>query len=176
MWLDRAQGLRCCRPATVGLARWWWRVHNAVPDIEPGLDIHIWAEEFTRRELYEVLLDRPQDVSGLEAYLAYRPWAGQDEYAAYQWVLNEFLITPLPDSYLEGGLVEQLRNVHRSKGDWLPFEGLNSYFPDVLPSVQLLEYLGKDRERVAFSRSGIAITKVTVVLDHGEGQPKQEVD
>ena len=163
------------RPVTVRLARWWWWVHLAVSDAE-CLDVHIWAEEFTRRERYEVLLNRPRDVSGVEAYLAYRPWDGPEKFAVYERALSEGWIADLPNSWPEGNLEEQLKIEHRAKGDWLPAAGLNMYYRDILPSVQLLKYLEKDKEGVAFSRSGVAITKVTVVLDHGEGQPKEEVD
>ena len=163
------------RPVTARLARWWWRVHLAVPEVETWLDIHIWAEEFTRREMYEVLLGRPQDVSGVEAYLSYRPWAGPEAFAEYQSAIREGWIKDLPNSWSEGRLVEQLREQHGNRGDSLPFvTGLDGYFPDVLPSVQWMEDFEREKECMAFKRSGNVISMIEIVLDHGDGRQTTE--
>ena len=86
---------------TVRQARWWWRVHLAVPEMEVKLNVYLWAEEICRQELYRDLLEKPMDLAGIDAYLAYQPWASPENEAAYTAARREDRIPGLPDSFDE---------------------------------------------------------------------------
>ena len=53
-------------PPTVRQARWWWRVHLAVPEMEVQMNVYCWAEAFGRRELLHGVLGLPLYVNDLE--------------------------------------------------------------------------------------------------------------
>lgn len=126
-------------PPTVRQARWWWRVHQLVSEVETKLDIHIWAGEFVRYELFKDILGKPQDMSGLEAYLAYKPWAGPEEHAVYILAVSEGRIPYLPNVWSEIHLGEQLRGIakHTDAG----YAGLDVLHPERLPSETFMEFL-----------------------------------
>lgn len=84
---------------TVRQARWWWRVHQAVPDTEDDhFNVYLWAEEYVRYELYKDILGKEIDVSGLDAYLTYRPWCGVDYLDRYSTAVSEGRIPGLPNT------------------------------------------------------------------------------
>ena len=72
---DALRGLEeTIAPPTVRQARWWWRVHEALPNEDDPAEIYFWAELFTRREMAQDILGEPLYVADLEPYLAYKPW------------------------------------------------------------------------------------------------------
>jgi hypothetical protein len=81
-------------------ARWVWRTHLAVPDLDV-LRTRYLAERFAQRELAHEVLGMPFYVADLEAHLAYRPWEGWPEdlsmYNRYQDAVQEGRIPPLED-------------------------------------------------------------------------------
>jgi hypothetical protein len=64
---------------TVRSVRWWWRVHQAAPDVRHYIDVWFLAQQFANRELVHEVLGEPLDLADLEARLAYKPWQGFPE-------------------------------------------------------------------------------------------------
>ena len=62
---------------TVRQARWWWRVHLAVPEVIDPMDVFYLAERFVFRELLIDVLGQPNNMRDLEAHLAYKPWVDE---------------------------------------------------------------------------------------------------
>ena len=119
-------------PVSVRLAQWWWRVHQAVPDGVANLDIDIWAKEFVRLELYEDVLGKPQDMSGLWAYLAYRPWENADALEIYTHAWTGGGIQYLPDGWDTSGLGGQLQRIDKYAA--VSLSSLDTFHPENLPS------------------------------------------
>lgn len=71
-------------PPTVRQVRWWWRVHQAVPEIENKMDIYWLAESFVGREMYHDIINVPLEMADLEAYLSYKPWSSEERLSAYR--------------------------------------------------------------------------------------------
>ena len=125
-------------PPTVRQARWWWRVHQAVSEAEGGyLNVYIWAEEYVRYELYKDILDKDVDVTGLDAYLTYRPWFGEQHLERYTAALNERRIPGLPNTQDELPLVEELER----HGHVMALGRINSSNPGEAPIDGLLRYV-----------------------------------
>jgi hypothetical protein len=86
---------------TARAARWVWRTHLAVPDLDV-LYIRHFAGRFAQRELAHEVLGVPFYVADLEAHLVYRPWEGWPEdlsmYNRYQRAVQEGRIPPLEDA------------------------------------------------------------------------------
>ena len=95
-------------PPTMRQVRWWWRVHLAVPDGANPLDIYLWAEHFVLREMFSEVLDSPLDMADLEAYLAYKPWAGPKNLLIYSQAIAEKRIPPLRQAFHEFDLVKEI--------------------------------------------------------------------
>jgi len=84
-------------PPTVRRARWWWRIHQACPEITaprkgiwPGLgrdfgplDLAFLAENFLEREVAHDVLGLPLDMDGFAALIRYKPWLTQSRFLAY---------------------------------------------------------------------------------------------
>ena len=64
-------------------AKWWWRLHLAIPEAELQ-SVYLLAQRFTLRDLASDWLGIGFNVRDLEAYIAYRPWAGDDRREAYE--------------------------------------------------------------------------------------------
>lgn len=64
---------------TVRSVRWWWRVHQAAPNLSKHLDVWFLAQRFANRELLHEVLGQPLEMADLEAHLAYKPWQGFPE-------------------------------------------------------------------------------------------------
>ena len=75
-------------PSTVRQANWWWRVHQAAPNQDKEF-VRITAEQLWQCELYKDVLGKNVDVSGIEAYLAYRPWMSQEHQTAYHQAITD---------------------------------------------------------------------------------------
>ena len=82
------------RAPTVRQARWWWRMHLAVPEMEDKRNVYLWAKEACKQELYRDLLDKPLNLSGFNAYLAYQPWVNAENEMAYKTAWSEGRIAP----------------------------------------------------------------------------------
>jgi hypothetical protein len=89
------------RAPTVRQARWWWRVHLAVPEMEDKLNVYLWAKEACKQELYRDLLGKPLNLSGFNAYLAYQPWANAENEMAYTTAWSEGRVAPPPIPFEE---------------------------------------------------------------------------
>ena len=112
-------------------------MHQAVPDVHTKLDIHIWSQEFVRYEMFKDILGKRQDCSGLEAYLAYKPWANAGNLAAYLSAVNDGRIYYLPDTWAERPLEQELRTLIGQPD--LTDSQLDAMRPEVLPSQAFLE-------------------------------------
>ena len=131
-------------PPTVRQVRWWWRVHLAVPDGVNTLDIYFWAEHLVRREMFSEVLDSPLDVADIEAYLAYKPWAGPDNLALYSLAVTEKRVEPLPDPFYAFELLKEIEASGALKLLEDVPTNLRPEYPDVRPSQEcshLLEEL-----------------------------------
>jgi len=77
-------------------ARWWWRIHQAVPQIDVLSDVWFLAQRFVNRELIAEVLGRPLEFDDLEAHLAYKPWEGwpdnPDRFKVYFLAIRKGLI------------------------------------------------------------------------------------
>ncbi len=94
---------------TARQVRWWWRVHLVVPEGANQLDIYFWAEQFARREMFSEILGNPLDMADLEAYLAYKPWAGPNNLFIYSQAVAEKRIPPLPQPFHEFEFIEEIK-------------------------------------------------------------------
>jgi hypothetical protein len=77
---------------TVRDVLWWWRVHQAAPEIPEGVgtlrDIQQLAAQFTFREMTHELLATPMETADLEARLALKPWLDADHHRRYHWAAD----------------------------------------------------------------------------------------
>jgi hypothetical protein len=83
---------------TIRQARWWWRVHQAAPDLGFS-EVNILTNDFVVRELDHEILALPLEIADLQAFLAYRPWQGLPgdtiRYEAYREAMSQGRISPL---------------------------------------------------------------------------------
>ena len=63
-------------------ARWWWRVHQAAPDLRFDAVLAI-AFKFSSREHMHEVLGLPIDLADLQGFLAYRPWQSEGHCETY---------------------------------------------------------------------------------------------
>jgi hypothetical protein len=86
-------------------ARWWWRIHQAVPQIDVLSDVWFLAQRFVNRELIAEVLGRPLEFADLEAHLAYRPWEGwpdnSDRFKAYFLAIRRGLIPTIENASVD---------------------------------------------------------------------------
>lgn len=80
---------------TVRQAKWWWRIHQAAPDLNSKGDVWFLAQRFVNREMLIQVLDEPLDFADLEAHLAYKPWENEDRIEAYRKAVQERRILEL---------------------------------------------------------------------------------
>ena len=128
-------------PPTVRQVRWWWRVHWAVPDIE-GYDVWVFAQRFVYRELRHELLGEPLELADLEAHLAYKPWASEEQHQMYQRAITRQRIPPLRQD-----AIQTLQDPHvvrlldQAAGRQVGIDSLVATLvtqrPELLPSKQL---------------------------------------
>ena len=78
-------------------AKWCWRVHMAAPEL-CLFDVFWVAHNCSLRELVGDLEGHPFNMEDIQAFLAYRPWAGEDKYDAYHQATTNGTIPSLPDS------------------------------------------------------------------------------
>ena len=148
---------------TVREVRWWWRIHQAVPEIrthtkEPQwltrwhIDTVQMASAFVARELAHELLGEPMVMDDLEALIALRPWESEELEKFYRMQLDLRIIPPVRPNPLkipnQPGLIgESAINVllNSNRGNW-PDETQ----PHKLPH-QLL-YSGPDSPKPKTSR------------------------
>ena len=83
------------RAPTVRQAKWWWRIHQAVPDVSSKGDVWFLAQRFVNREMLIQVLDEPLEFADLEAHLAYKPWENEDRIEAYRTAVQEGRIAEL---------------------------------------------------------------------------------
>ena len=78
---------------TVRQVKWWWRIHQAAPEIGSKSDVWFLAQRFVNRELTHQVLNKPLFLADLEANLAYKPWEGWPEnlerFEAYMKAVSE---------------------------------------------------------------------------------------
>ena len=111
-WADLAEKLGDTEPPhpTVRRACWWWRVHSLVPE-ESMFDVYIWAQAFSWRELRHDVLDETVDMTGLSAYLAYRPWESAGKRFAYVQAVGHQRVPSPPNAWEEYLLSRRVRRV-----------------------------------------------------------------
>ena len=103
---------------TMRHARWWWRVHQAVPELPPERDrtefVGYFGEILYLAEFSKDVLNSPMDVSNVWAYFAYRPWESTKNDELYQRACEEGRITPLQALTIESdrtsGLIKKIDN------------------------------------------------------------------
>ena len=85
--------MKLLRP-TARDAHWWWRVHNAAPDLSL-LKKRAIGSAFASRELKMEILGWPLELEDLEAFLAYKPWLGEENQFIYRNAIELGHIPPL---------------------------------------------------------------------------------
>jgi hypothetical protein len=120
-------------PTTFREARWWWRVHLAVPSLG-FYDVWAFAEHFTLRELAHLLQAEKLDFRDLEAYLSYRPWEGEKQHKTYRADIEKGSIPPLRDVKKTMAIKQKLKGTSKFDIEWAPLLFTNSQFPESLPS------------------------------------------
>ena len=76
-------------------AIWWWRVHQAAPEITDLLDIQWWANSLAFREMVHELLGWPLVMADLEACLTLKPWLDDEHHDAYHKAVDLGVVPPL---------------------------------------------------------------------------------
>ena len=88
------------RRPTVRQARWWWRVHLALPDLTNLPDIWVISSIFSQRDLLQYVLKKTDPMYDLEAMLMYSPWESDASWETYVADITDGLIDapghPLP--------------------------------------------------------------------------------
>lgn len=149
--LEEEYDLPALSSPTVRQARWWWRIHQLVPEVESKLDIYLWAEAFVRYELFKDILGKPVDVTGLWAYLAYKPWEGDFALDLYNIAWTRGRITPLPGGFEHFPLEQELRAI---QGDPRSVPGgIDALKPGKLPSKVFHESLDRLKPLVEKKRA-----------------------
>ena len=105
---------------TIRRARWWWRVHQAVPNLPNHMDRREFVSSISDRlwisDLAENILGIPHpDSSAEEAYLAYREWEGADKKDIYDLAVQQGRISQLNNLLLntdeDGGVTEIIQTI-----------------------------------------------------------------
>jgi hypothetical protein len=128
-------------PPTAHQVRWWWRVHLAVPDGVNTMDIYIWAEQFSRREMFSGVMGSPLDMTDLEAYLAYKPWAGPGNLFMYSQAVEEKRIQQLPHAFHEFNVLDEIKAAGAIDLYSNMSPSLNPEHPERRPSQQISDLL-----------------------------------
>ena len=95
--LDLPAGFRNLPPTIVYTgrhARWWWRVHQADPDLPINAVLAL-ASAFSSREYLHEVLGLPMELADLQGLLAYRPWHSEHYCEIYLGAVSEGRIPPL---------------------------------------------------------------------------------
>jgi len=74
--------------------RWWWRVHQADPDLRIDAVLAL-ASAFRSREYRHEVLGLPLELADLQGLLAYRPWHSEHNCEIYLGAVSEGRIPPL---------------------------------------------------------------------------------
>jgi hypothetical protein len=105
---------------TIRRARWWWRVHQALPNLPNQMDRREFVSSIADRlwisDLAENILGISHpDSSAEEAYLAYRPWEGADKKDIYDLAVQQGRILPLNNLVLnmnaDGGIAQIIQTI-----------------------------------------------------------------
>jgi len=90
---------------TVREARWWWRIHLALPDVTELSDIHGISSIFAQRDLLQHVLKKPDPMSDLEAMLTFSPWESDASWESYVAAITDGWVAapgpPLPFKGIE---------------------------------------------------------------------------
>ena len=76
---------------TVREARWWWRVHLALPDLG-NEDIQSISTAFAYEEMRHDVFGLSSDFDGLEAVVSLRPWEGDEAVTSYYQAVREGVV------------------------------------------------------------------------------------
>lgn len=94
-------------PPTTRQVSWWWRVHQAAPDIDQQ-DVWWIAQEFVVREVAHEVLAQPLEMADVEAWLAVKPWSGEDQRSTYLSTVEIGLIPPLRTADQSSSTLEKI--------------------------------------------------------------------
>ncbi len=86
-FMTRGSKFNLLRP-TARDARWWWRVHNAAPDLSL-LKKRLLGSAFAFRERSHEILGSTLELGDLESYLAYKPWVSSKSQAIYERAIDQ---------------------------------------------------------------------------------------
>jgi hypothetical protein len=105
--------------ATFRQVIWWWRVHQAAPEIPQHVgeltDIRDLGDSFAVRELVSELLDSPSEAADLEACLALKPWLDEERHSNYHEMVELGVAPPIKLEFMDmtsptrRGLLSQVR-------------------------------------------------------------------
>jgi hypothetical protein len=102
---------------TIRQAHWWWRIHQAIPDLGFS-EVNILADNFVLRELNRDVLAIPMELADLQAFIAYRPWEGlpgdSTKYEGYREAISQGRILPLTGGadVKSGDFIADIKRVH----------------------------------------------------------------
>lgn len=98
---------------SVRQAHWWWKVH--LTDSGIGTEDAFWlAQRFVIREQIRDVLGYKLELGDLEAHLAYRPWAGEENRNRYLEAVKDGRILSMPKPLAAGEAVGPERLLKRA--------------------------------------------------------------
>ena len=150
-------------------ARWWWRVHLAVPTVGSPVDVYTIAEMFVFRELLSQALGEPLDLGDLQAVLAYRPWDGEQQWEAYVWDVKNGVILPLthPFPFWEPEVWDRVKGADNEP---LTQAGINTSLLPGFPRYLLTQVVELSREDPSNAHQKISETR-DIILEMAHQPP-----
>lgn len=117
---------------------WWWRVHQAAPEIAKDVgtlfDIYWLATSFVFRELIHDLSGVPMETEELELRIAVKPWLDEERHQEYHQIVDRAVVP-----YIQPGfeMIHAFAVVANMPLDWMMGRSIKqSQHPELLYSQQ----------------------------------------
>lgn len=123
---------------TVREALWWWRVHQAAPEIARDMgvffDIYWLASSFVFRDLNHELLGVPMETEELELRMAVKPWLNEERHKEYHQMVDRGVV---PNVHPGFEMIHLLAMVANLPSEWVGSGSIKlSLHPELLYSQQ----------------------------------------
>jgi hypothetical protein len=124
---------------------WWWRVHQATPEIPQQVgylgDISELSNSFVVREMAHELLKLPLETADLEACLALKPWLNEERHSDYHEMVELGVVPPV-NVEMEDMTSAIRRDLFLKAGEKMPVLSLppRTSHPELLFSQQFKMY------------------------------------